>query len=133
MIELDLARRQVKASGKVVPVTPKGFKILKMLATAEGRVVSRASFLKAIWGYEDEMQVDTRTIDNHISRLRRLLGKDGAAIVTASCEGYQSFGVEIVSSEKPRAKILGIDRRTNQVLLKLLGGTVNKGQVVTLC
>ena len=70
-IKIDLNKHEVLLAGKKVSFTPKEFELLKLLAAASGKVLTRGSLLKRIWGYE--YSGDTRTVDVHIRRLRQKL------------------------------------------------------------
>jgi len=61
-------------NGKPVKLTAKEFKTLKYLAQNARRVISRNELLNEVWGYEN--YPTTRTVDNHILRLRRKLERD---------------------------------------------------------
>ena len=58
-----------------------------------GRIVSRRRLLKEIWGYADPDRVETRSVDMHIVKLRKKLGREaGALIETVRGEGYRYTG-----------------------------------------
>lgn len=67
-LTIDLARRQVKANGEDLEVSPKEFEILWEMGQRPGQVYSRESLLDKIWGYD--YYGTTRTVDVHIKRLR---------------------------------------------------------------
>jgi len=68
-VVVDFARMQVTRAGQGVACTPQEFKILKFFAANPERVVSREELLNEVWGYET--YPTTRTVDNHIMRLRQ--------------------------------------------------------------
>jgi DNA-binding response OmpR family regulator len=72
-LEIDPARRQVRADGHPVELTRTEFDILAMLARDPGVVVDRPTLLAAVWGpgYDDDHLVDV-----HVANLRRKLGDD---------------------------------------------------------
>ncbi|HYN15696.1 MAG TPA: response regulator transcription factor [Terriglobales bacterium] len=76
---VDFTRMQVTCGGRAVACTPQEFKILKFFAGNLERVVSRAELLNEVWGYES--YPTTRTVDNHIMRLRQKVEKNPAAPV----------------------------------------------------
>jgi two-component system, OmpR family, alkaline phosphatase synthesis response regulator PhoP len=88
-LEIDFARHEVSVKGKKIVLAPKEFAILKLLIEADGKVLSRDQLLERIWGHEQDMEIDTRTVDQHIARLRRKLGAEGTKIVTVTNFGYQ--------------------------------------------
>ena len=76
-------------NGKLVRLAPKEFSVLKLLIEADGKVLSRDQMLELIWGHEKGMDIDTRTVDQHVARLRRKLGQEGSRIATVPNFGYQ--------------------------------------------
>ena len=88
-LEADWQRRLVKVRRKTVELTPKEFDLLKALAVAAGRVLSRESLLEQVWGYEQAMEIQSRTVDLHVSQLRGKLGPEGKRILTVTGAGYR--------------------------------------------
>jgi len=86
-ITLDPARHHVTVGGKAVRLTSVEFKLLSMLMKRKGRVQARDRLLNEVWGYES--LIDTRTVDTHVRRLRKKLGKAAAAIETVRGFGYR--------------------------------------------
>jgi two-component system phosphate regulon response regulator PhoB len=86
-ITLDPARHRVEVGGRAVRLTSVEFKLLGMLMRRQGRVQERDRLLNEVWGYESV--IDTRTVDTHIRRLRKKLGKASAAIETVRGFGYR--------------------------------------------
>jgi len=73
-ITVDFAKMQLKRSGTDVPLTAQEFKTLKFLVQNPERVISREELLNEVWGYQH--YPSTRTVDNHILKLRQKLEKD---------------------------------------------------------
>jgi len=88
-IALDPERYEVTVRGKAVTLTTKEFEFLKLLLSANGRALTRDQLLEKVWGYDRSMEVDTRTIDQHVARLREKLGPEGAVLVTVKNVGYR--------------------------------------------
>ena len=88
-IELDVERYEVRARGKDVSLTSKEFEFLKILLQAGGRVLTRDQILEKVWGYDRSMEIDTRTVDQHVARLREKLGSDAARVSTVKNVGYR--------------------------------------------
>lgn len=86
-ITLDSARHHVAVAGKPVRLTSVEFKLLSMLMERQGRVQARDRLLNEVWGYES--LIDTRTVDTHVRRLRKKLGKAAVAIETVRGFGYR--------------------------------------------
>lgn len=88
-MSIDVARHQVTVKGKPVRLAPKEFSLLRLLVEADGKVLSRDQLLELIWGHDKSMEIDTRTVDQHVARLRRKLGEEGSRISTVPNFGYQ--------------------------------------------
>jgi two-component system phosphate regulon response regulator PhoB len=86
-ITVDPVRHQVSVAGKPVRLTSVEFKLLSMLMIRRGRVQARDRLLNEVWGYES--LIDTRTVDTHVRRLRKKLGKAADAIETVRGFGYR--------------------------------------------
>jgi len=86
-ITVDPARHHVSVGGKAVRLTSVEFKLLSMLMLRRGRVQARDRLLNEVWGYES--LIDTRTVDTHVRRLRKKLGKAADAIETVRGFGYR--------------------------------------------
>lgn len=69
--QLDSKLRQVKLSGDIVEMTQKEYELTLFLFKNLGRVISRGHLLEMVWGTSS--QLNTRTVDTHISRLRSKL------------------------------------------------------------
>jgi DNA-binding response OmpR family regulator len=75
-VSVDFAKMEVIRSGLPVTMTAQEFKVLKFLLENAERVVSREELLNEVWGYQN--YPSTRTVDNHILKLRQKLEKDPA-------------------------------------------------------
>jgi len=73
-VTVNFTKMEVMRSGQLVAVTAQEFKILKFMSENLERVVSREELLNEVWGYQH--YPSTRTVDNHIMRLRQKLEKD---------------------------------------------------------
>ena len=83
-IELDRESHRVRRGGREVHIAPTEFKLLEFLMQSPGRVFSREQLLDGIWG--NEVYVDDRTVDVHVGRLRKSLGR--GPIRTVRSGGY---------------------------------------------
>ncbi|MGY1708763.1 winged helix-turn-helix domain-containing protein [Geodermatophilus sp. SYSU D00758] len=80
----------VTLDGVPVALTPTEFRLLRELAVAGGRVLSRAELLRRVWGYDHD--VGQRLVDVHVRRLRRKLGahlRHPALVATERGAGYR--------------------------------------------
>jgi DNA-binding response OmpR family regulator len=75
-VKIDFTSMEATRAGNTVTLTAQEFKLLKFFARAPGRVVTREELLNEVWGYEN--YPTTRTVDNHILRLRQKLEPDPA-------------------------------------------------------
>jgi hypothetical protein len=73
-VHVDFYRMQVIRRGKVVELTAQEFKVLKFMVINPNRAISRDELLNQAWGYDN--YPCTRTVDNHVWRLRRKLEPD---------------------------------------------------------
>lgn len=84
---LDRAARVARAGGEEIELTFREFELLDYLSSAPGRVYNRRQLMAAVWDrYDDE---GGRTVDVHILRLRRKLGRHAGRIVTVRNVGYK--------------------------------------------
>jgi two-component system, OmpR family, phosphate regulon response regulator PhoB len=86
-LQIDLGAHQVKVDGAPVDLTPTEFKLLLTLAERRGRVQGRAHLLETVW--EAAPDIQTRTVDMHVQRLRAKLGVAGDMIETVRGFGYR--------------------------------------------
>jgi DNA-binding response OmpR family regulator len=74
--EIDTQRQRLARDGAEIPLTQKEFDLSVYLFQNPGKLLSRDHLLDRVWGIHAE--VDTRTVDTHVSRLRKKLGLDGS-------------------------------------------------------
>ncbi len=86
-LKIDISRHKVTLDRKEIKLTLMEFKLLLTLAERMGRLQSRERLLDDVWKMDSE--VTTRTIDTHIKRLRKKLGKTGKLIETVRGLGYK--------------------------------------------
>jgi DNA-binding response OmpR family regulator len=84
---LDLKKYEATVAGRRISLTTTEFKILRMLAERRGWVLSRDEILNQLWG--NEKAVIDRTIDVHITNLRKKLGKAGRLLLNVRGVGYK--------------------------------------------
>jgi len=73
-ISVDFTKMEVTRNGEPVVLTAQEFKTLKFLVQNAERVISRDELLNEVWGYQN--YPTTRTVDNHILKLRQKLERD---------------------------------------------------------
>jgi DNA-binding response OmpR family regulator len=78
-ISIDFKKMEVQRDGKVVILTAQEFKALQFLVQNADRVIGRDELLNDVWGYQN--YPSTRTVDNHILKLRQKLERDPASPV----------------------------------------------------
>jgi len=84
---IDVGAHIVRLKGKEIVLTATEFKLLHRLARRPGRAFSRDQLLSEVWGYGGE--IETRTVDTHMKRLRAKLGPVGDWIQTVRGVGYR--------------------------------------------
>lgn len=83
---IDLTAKNVLVNGQPVQLTKKEFEILSMMAKSPNRIFSREDILGKVW--QEDGYVLERTVDVHITRLRKKLGDFGKHIANRSGYGY---------------------------------------------
>jgi two-component system phosphate regulon response regulator PhoB len=86
-VHVDVGRHQLTLDGKEVELTATEFRLLCLLMERKGRVQSRGNLLVNVWNYEAD--IETRTVDTHIRRLREKLGEHADMIETVRGVGYR--------------------------------------------
>ena len=86
-ITVDREEHRVSVDGHAIDLTPTEYKLLLILAERRGRVQSRAHLLETVW--EAAPDIQTRTVDMHVQRLRTKLGEAGDLIETVRGFGYR--------------------------------------------
>jgi two-component system, OmpR family, response regulator RegX3 len=87
-LELDASNYQMKVEGEVFDLPRKEFEVMALLVEQSGRIVTRDRILEEVWGMD---WGDTKSLDQHIRRLRRKLESDESApeITTIRGVGYR--------------------------------------------
>jgi len=88
-LEVDLARYIVSIRRRPIELTAKEFDLLKALILAKGRALTRDYLLDRVWGYDQASEIESRTVDVHVRRLREKLGPEAKRIVTVKNVGYR--------------------------------------------
>ena len=91
-LRVDEARHAVTLNGQPVELTAKEFGLLAALVRANGRVLSREQLLDTVWGYANAAEIESRTVDVHVRRLRAKLGPEAHRVVTVKAVGYRFDG-----------------------------------------
>jgi DNA-binding response OmpR family regulator len=89
-VRVDFSKMELTRNGQQVAMTAQEFKILRFMLQNPERVISREELLNMVWGYQN--YPSTRTVDNHILKLRQKLEKDPANPVhfrTVHSAGYK--------------------------------------------
>jgi DNA-binding response OmpR family regulator len=89
-VMVDFSRMEITRAGVKITVTPKEFKTLEFFTKNAERVISRDELLNDVWGYQN--YPTTRTVDNHILKLRQKLETDPANpshLLTVHGVGYR--------------------------------------------
>jgi two-component system phosphate regulon response regulator PhoB len=84
-LEMDIAAHRVKRDGKTLSLGPTEYRLLRHFLEHPGRVFSRQQLLETVWPHSEEIEL--RTVDVHIRRLRLALGEPDL-IRTVRSAGY---------------------------------------------
>ncbi len=97
-ITIDRAAHRVQLDGIELQLTSTEYKLLLTLLERRGRVQTRPQLLETVW--EAQPDIQTRTVDMHIQRLRTKLGDHGRLIETVRGFGYRFRGTDKVSKTR---------------------------------
>jgi two-component system phosphate regulon response regulator PhoB len=92
LITMDRAEMSATIGGKKLVLTSTEFRLLELLVRRAGQIQSRDTLLSEVWGYQANL--DTRTVDTHVRRLREKLGRAGRLVETVRGSGYRLNTVE---------------------------------------
>jgi len=90
-IELDFQKYESRKAGQDLGLSPLELKILRLMITRKGKVITRDEFLDAIWGV-DNLIVSHRTVDSHIAHIRKKVEEnpsDPKHILSVHSIGYK--------------------------------------------
>jgi DNA-binding response OmpR family regulator len=94
-VVVNFTTMEAQKAGKTLAMTAQEFKVLHFFAKSPARVISREELLNEVWGYQN--YPSTRTVDNHILRLRQKLENDPSNpthFVTVHGAGYKFLPVD---------------------------------------
>lgn len=94
-LNIDRSGHKVFVDGEEIELTPTEYRLLLLLVERSGRVQDRSHLLETVWDAAPDIQ--TRTVDMHVQRLRTKLGRAGDMIETVRGFGYR-FNDEALSS-----------------------------------
>ncbi len=100
---IDMRERAVRKGKRFVTRTEREFEILSYLAIRRGEAVSRADLVSEIWGTSGDVEVTTRTVDQHVASLRRKLGDDPSN--PQLLETVYAYGYRLVKPP-PRVRVI---------------------------
>jgi len=89
-IRLDVEHHSVEVCGSPIELTATEFRLLKLLMQELGKVQTREKLLQKVWNYEND--IETRTVDTHMRRLREKLGEEASVLETVRGVGYRMVG-----------------------------------------
>ena len=90
-VVIDEDLHELKVDGRNVVLTATEFRLLKLLMERKGRVQSRDHLLVNVWHYDTD--IETRTVDTHVRRVREKLGQHAHMIETVRGVGYRAVDV----------------------------------------
>lgn len=86
-IRMDVEHHKVEVGGSEIELTATEFRLLKLLLEERGKVQAREVLLRKVWNYEND--IETRTVDTHMRRLREKLGDEASWLETVRGVGYR--------------------------------------------
>ena len=93
--------REAIANNQKLKLSPKEFDLLLYLFKNRERVVPRDELLSRVWNYRVDLNLNSRTVDTHVTRLRRKLqkavGTDAAVIIAVAKIGYRYLGSAVAA------------------------------------
>jgi two-component system phosphate regulon response regulator PhoB len=98
LLTVDRAAHKVTVAGQDVELTATEYKLLVTLAERRGRVQTRAQLLETVWDAHPDIQ--TRTVDMHMQRLRAKLGAAADLLETVRGFGYRFRAAEAAKSRR---------------------------------
>jgi len=90
-VVVDDELHQMTVDGKNVVLTATEFRLLKLLMERKGRVQSREHLLVNVWHYDTD--IETRTVDTHVRRVREKLGPYAHLVETVRGVGYRAVDI----------------------------------------
>ena len=90
-VVIDAELHQLSIDGSEVVLTATEFRLLQLLMERKGRVQSREHLLVAVWNYDTD--IETRTVDTHVRRVREKLGPYAHLIETVRGVGYRAVDI----------------------------------------
>ena len=99
VLELDTTAHRVRVGGEPVRLTALEFRLLSTLVERAGRLQTRDTLLNDVWGMQAGLT--TRTVDTHITRLRKKLGEAGRYIETLRGFGYRFLEANEIDKLEP--------------------------------
>ena len=101
IMKLDPGTREAIANNQKLKLSPKEFDLLLYLFKNRERVVPRDELLSRVWNYRVDLNLNSRTVDTHVTRLRRKLqkavGTDAAVIIAVAKIGYRYLGSAVAA------------------------------------
>jgi len=91
-IDVDCRNLRARIDGRECPFTRREMEVLQYLHAHSERAVAREELLAKVWGYGRNLDIETRTVDIHIAKLRRKLERNPAQpqnIITVRGAGYR--------------------------------------------
>ena len=89
-IRLDVEHHSVDVRGSPIELTATEFRLLKLLMQELGKAQTREKLLQKVWNSEND--IETRTVDTHMRRLREKLGEEASVLETVRGVGYRMVG-----------------------------------------
>jgi predicted ATPase/DNA-binding winged helix-turn-helix (wHTH) protein len=111
--EVDLARRELRAFGKIVPVGGRAFDVLEVLVQSAGQLVTKDQLIDRVWGCAI---IEENTIQAQICAIRKSFGPDRELLQTVSRRGYRLLGTWTTRECDRSAASIDLDTEQTSVL-----------------
>jgi two-component system response regulator RegX3 len=96
-VEIDTLNLQARHESEIIHFTRREMDVLEYLYQHHERPVSREELLHKVWGYREGLEIETRTVDIHIAKIRRKLErnqKEPEVLLTLRGAGYKLMAIE---------------------------------------
>lgn len=99
-VEIDSLNLEGQRDGENIAFTPREMEILKYLAQNNERPVTREELLTHVWGYAIDAEIETRTVDIHIAKLRRKIENDSSNPVNLQTVRGAGYRLHLAPADK---------------------------------
>lgn len=88
-LSVDFDRYETRLGARTVALTPTELKLLRVLIEADGKALSRDAVMERLYGPDRSYELDARSVDQLVARLREKLGAESGRLITVKSVGYR--------------------------------------------